>query len=48
MCLGRRIKNTNWCVIYGTEEYCRTEATGVILGVEDSTIVETKQKNSLS
>jgi len=32
----------------GTEKYCRAEAMGVILGLVDSTIVETKQKNLLS
>ena len=32
----------------GTQEYCRAEAMGVILGVVDSTIAETKQKNLLS
>jgi hypothetical protein len=31
----------------GTEEYCRAEAMGVILGVVDSTIFETKIKNLL-
>ena len=48
-CICRLVTN-NLCVSTwaGTEEYCRTEAMGVILGVVDSKIVETNQKNLLN
>jgi len=47
LCCICRLVTNNLCVSTwtGTEEYCRAEALGVILGVVDSTIVETKQKN---
>jgi len=44
-CICRWVAN-NSCVSTwtGTEEYCRTEAMGVIIGVVESTTVETKQQ----
>ena len=45
VCICRLVTN-NLCVSTwtGTEEYCRAEAMGLIIGVLDSTIVETKQQ----
>jgi len=44
-----QVGTNNLCVSTwtGTEVYCRAEAMCVILGVDDSTSVETKQKNLL-
>jgi len=44
-----QVGTNNLCVSTwtGTEVYCRAEAMGVILGVEDSTSIERKQKNLL-
>jgi len=48
-CICRLVTN-NLCVSTwtGSEEYCRAEAMGVILGVVYSTIAEMKQRNLLS
>ena len=48
-CFSRLVTNSLYVPTWtGTEEYCRAEAMGVILGLIDSTIVEMKQKNLLS
>jgi hypothetical protein len=49
-CCICRLVTTNLCVSTWTctEEYCRAEAMGVILGVVDSTIIDTKKNNLLS